>query len=119
MNRTAALALALAVALPGVACSSTENPDSSAGDHAEAGADSTGSDASGADASVDGSVDGSLDADEASSPSGDAAPPTAASRDGDAAPALLSYMVGIKTNGVPTGPAKVEGWLGRPLDVAG
>ena len=31
----------------------------------------------------------------------------------------LPYMVGIKTNGVPTGPAKVEGWLGRPIDVAG
>ncbi len=31
----------------------------------------------------------------------------------------LSYMVGIKTNGVPKGPATVEGWLGRPLDVAG
>ncbi len=28
-------------------------------------------------------------------------------------------MVGIKTNGAPTGPAKVEAWLGRPLDVAG
>jgi hypothetical protein len=31
----------------------------------------------------------------------------------------LDYMVGIKTNGVPTGPAKVEAWLGRPLDLAG
>lgn len=31
----------------------------------------------------------------------------------------LPYMVGIKTNGVPTGPAKVESWLGRPMDLAG
>ena len=31
----------------------------------------------------------------------------------------LAYMVGIKTNGVPTGPAKVEAWLGRPMDLAG
>jgi hypothetical protein len=31
----------------------------------------------------------------------------------------LGYMLGIKTNGVPTGPAEVEAWLGRPLDVAG
>jgi hypothetical protein len=31
----------------------------------------------------------------------------------------LPYMVGIKTNGVPRGPATVQGWLGRPLDVAG
>ena len=37
----------------------------------------------------------------------------------DAGPNVLAYMVGIKTNGVPTGPAKVEAWLGRPLDVAG
>jgi hypothetical protein len=31
----------------------------------------------------------------------------------------LPYMIGIKTNGVPTGPAKVESWLGRPMDLAG
>jgi hypothetical protein len=37
----------------------------------------------------------------------------------EAGPKPLSYMIGIKTNGVPTGPAKVEAWLGRPLDVAG
>ncbi len=31
----------------------------------------------------------------------------------------LAYMVGIKTNGDSQGPAKVEAWLGRPLDLAG
>ncbi|HEY1694537.1 MAG TPA: hypothetical protein VGG39_20345 [Polyangiaceae bacterium] len=31
----------------------------------------------------------------------------------------LPYMVGIKTNGDANGPAKVEAWLGRPLDLAG
>ena len=31
----------------------------------------------------------------------------------------LPYMVGIKTNSTPTGPAKVEAWLDRPLDIAG
>jgi hypothetical protein len=31
----------------------------------------------------------------------------------------LPYMIGIKTNSAPTGPAKVEGWLGRPMDLAG
>jgi hypothetical protein len=31
----------------------------------------------------------------------------------------LPYMVGIKTNGDPTGPATVQGWLDRPLDIAG
>jgi hypothetical protein len=33
--------------------------------------------------------------------------------------AALGYMIGIKTNSVPTGPAKVEAWLGRPIDLAG
>jgi hypothetical protein len=33
--------------------------------------------------------------------------------------AALGYMIGIKTNSVPTGPAKVEAWLGRPMDLAG
>jgi hypothetical protein len=37
---------------------------------------------------------------------------------GDAARAL-GYMIGIKTNGDRTGPATVQGWLGRPLDIAG
>ena len=39
----------------------------------------------------------------------------------DAAPAAgaLPYMVGIKTNSEPRGPATVQGWLGRPLDAAG
>jgi hypothetical protein len=61
---------------------------------------------------------------------GDAASNDAASSDGDASrdgasnggeagAGTLGYMVGIKTNGVPTGPAKVEGWLGRPMDIAG
>jgi hypothetical protein len=34
-------------------------------------------------------------------------------------PGGLAYMVGIKTNGEGMGPATVQGWLGRPLDVAG
>ncbi len=42
-----------------------------------------------------------------------------ASSDAVAAPGSLPYMVGIKTNSVPQGPATVQGWLGRPLDVAG
>lgn len=39
--------------------------------------------------------------------------------DGGLGPNGLSYMVGIKTNGDATGPAKVEAWLDRPLDIAG
>jgi hypothetical protein len=62
---------------------------------------------------------------------GDAAPghsgadagrgPDASSGTSDAGsgPGGLPYMVGIKTNGVATGPAKVQGWLDRPLDIAG
>ena len=42
---------------------------------------------------------------------------SSAPRDGGAR--SLPYMVGIKTNGVQNGPATVQGWLGRPLDVAG
>ncbi len=38
---------------------------------------------------------------------------------GSGAAGALPYMVGIKTNDVPTGPAKVESWLGRPMDLAG
>jgi hypothetical protein len=41
------------------------------------------------------------------------------SSDAAAAPGGLAYMVGIKTNSVSHGPATVQGWLGRPLDVAG
>jgi hypothetical protein len=37
----------------------------------------------------------------------------------DAGAGGLPYMVGIKTNSHPTGPATVQGWLGRPLDIAG
>ena len=37
----------------------------------------------------------------------------------DGAAGGLDYMIGIKTNGVPTGPAKVQAWLGRPVDLAG
>ncbi len=44
----------------------------------------------------------------------------AASNEGGAgAGGALGYMIGIKTNSTPTGPAKVEGWLGRPMDLAG
>src|SRR5258708_5808775 len=42
-----------------------------------------------------------------------------ASRDAGSAPGSLPYMIGIKTNSVSHGPATVQGWLGRPLDVAG
>jgi hypothetical protein len=45
--------------------------------------------------------------------------PSEATTDSASRPAPLSYMVGIKTNSVPTGPAEVEAWLGRPVDVAG
>ncbi len=47
-------------------------------------------------------------------------PDAASSTDAaDGGAGALSYMIGIKTNGVPAGPATVAGWLDRPVDVAG
>jgi hypothetical protein len=88
---------------------------------------STGSSASGGgDGGVDGSspVDGATPQDAHGEPPSDAhADVVEASSEGgtmpEAGPPSLAYMVGIKTNSVPTGPAKVEAWLGRPIDVAG
>jgi hypothetical protein len=59
-------------------------------------------------------------ADDAGAPdaeSKDAGTPHDAGSSGGAG--ALGYMVGIKTNSTPTGPAKVESWLGRPMDLAG
>jgi hypothetical protein len=50
---------------------------------------------------------------------GDAGEGGATSIEGGAEAGALPYMVGIKTNSVPSGPATVQGWLDRPLDVAG
>src|SRR5580692_1950364 len=65
-------------------------------------------------------------AEDAASPSGEggsdgdaAHGATDASSEGGTTANGLSYMIGIKTNSTATGPAKVQGWLGRPLDVAG
>jgi hypothetical protein len=105
----------LFLAMSPVACSSSEAaaPSSDAGPDsgAQAASDASTEDAraSGPDAASDGSVGSD----------GDAAPlPVDGGSDGGGAQPL-GYMIGIKTNGVPTGPAKVEAWLGRPLDVAG
>ncbi len=103
--------LAAAFALSVGACSSTGSRASTGGD---AGVDSS-SPVDGAtpqDAHGEPPSDAHVDVDEASSESDTGTMPEAG------APSL-AYMVGIKTNGVPTGPAKVEGWLGRPIDVAG
>jgi hypothetical protein len=87
----------------------------------------------GTDGSVGQDDAGSLGASDASSLMGDAgseagsdappgvdAGPDASSRpDAGLGPNGLAYMVGIKTNGDAMGPSKVQGWLGRPLDLAG
>ena len=52
-------------------------------------------------------------------PDGALASHDAGTSEGGAGAGGLGYMVGIKTNSAPTGPARVEAWLGRPLDVAG
>jgi hypothetical protein len=137
-------ALALATALLAAACGSS--PRSSLGD--DAGGDEAGNDrapdATTTEADGSGGVEAATEDDAASSVVGDgsmasdaagsAAGDAMASSDGggvvlDAGPDGASdaglgadarpYMVGIKTNGDPTGPATVQGWLDRPLDVAG
>jgi hypothetical protein len=70
---------------------------------------------SGGDASRPGTDGGTLGGDASLDSASTADAPDGA----DAGSGALSYMVGIKTNGVPTGPATVAGWLGRPVDVAG
>src|ERR1700677_2396853 len=117
MSRALARGLALTLALAPAAvaaCSSTQSA-SSPGGQADAGADVAATDALAEETGPD-AGDGAVSGGDSTAPrdaSGDGA------RDAEAGPAALSYMVGIKTNGVPTGPAKVESWLGRPLDVAG
>lgn len=115
--RTACNVLAVvAAALAGAACS-------------------PGGDGSGADASPDGAAGecigcGSPDGGPPTGDSGDVGvavgddgssprPDASAGSDAGGGPGALGYMVGIKTNGDPNGPAKVEAWLGRPLDIAG
>jgi hypothetical protein len=62
--------------------------------------------------------DASFSSDGAAATDGAASDSSALEDSGDAAGAL-GYMIGVKTNGDRTGPATVQGWLGRPLDVAG
>jgi hypothetical protein len=109
------------VAIAGFLCAAAcgSSPGSSrGGDGGGGGKDSAASDATalesneasdGADASVDAQsgppeagTHGGLDGSDAASDAGG-----------------LPYMVGIKTNGEATGPATVQGWLDRPLDIAG
>ena len=86
---------------------------------ADAGPDDAAADATQLDAGDGSGLDGSARAEGgADARSTEAAAPLP---DGGAADAggALTYMIGIKTNGVNDGPATVESWLGRPLDVAG
>ncbi len=66
----------------------------------------------GAEAGDDGSESGLADG-------GSTGAHDAAAHDAAQAAGGLAFMIGIKTNGVSHGPATVQGWLGRPLDVAG
>ena len=121
----------LAAALLVAACSSSPHAAAAAGDADVGGGDSptAGDDDSGGSAAADAgeSIDGApgepAAQDGASGEAGsdgDAAHGAAdASSDAATADGALSYMIGIKTNSTATGPATVQGWLGRPLDVAG
>ncbi len=117
----------LAFAATALGCSSSSSPVDANGGDAAGGQDAgeqgdaivTDSGGGGGDAATtpDGSSAG-LDA-TSDAPKGGGHHDGAASPDGSLGKGGLAYLVGIKTNGFPTGPATVEGWLGRPLDVAG
>ncbi|HTQ45486.1 MAG TPA: hypothetical protein VMI75_22160 [Polyangiaceae bacterium] len=102
-----------------LACSSSSSPkapgpgDDGLGD---ASADAPGAEDATAESGGGGAQDATSDA-----PKGDGAGGGGdAGHDGGTLPeGGLPYMVGIKTNGTPAGPATVASWLGRPLDVAG
>jgi hypothetical protein len=99
--------------------SSSGTPESGDGGGADAGA--RGDAARGA-SSDSGSTEGGAPLDSGSNEGGvpyDSGSNDAGSNDAGAGAGALGYMIGIKTNSVPTGPAKVEGWLGRPMDLAG
>jgi hypothetical protein len=113
------LVLAIAASAGGLitACSSSGSTSAPSAGGAEGGASDGGFDAGPAEDAGDGGAPG-LDSGSAR----DAAPPSDASGATDAmdgSAGALSYMIGIKTNGVPAGPATVASWLGRPVDVAG
>ena len=119
-TRILTFAAGLTVPLFAVACSSSPSgapaPTGDAGPETgvEAGG-STGRDAGGPVGTGDGDGGGGQGSDAAGAHDG----PLEGSSEGGPEPDGLSYMLGIKTNGQATGPATVEGWLGRPLDVAG
>jgi hypothetical protein len=125
--RAVVLSLGLLVAPWGfVACSSASSNGANA---AEGGEDAAASGTvgspgdDGAAGTPEGSADGSSPAESirdatASDAAGDGAARTTPDG-GDAATGGLPYMIGIKTNSSADGPATVQGWLGRPLDVAG
>jgi len=119
-------ALGLVVVAPMAGCSNSSSVSSvsrdAAGDtsiegdaSAASGAMSDGGETADAGASV-GLHDASSSGGEGST---DAAEGQGADASAEAAAGGLPYMVGIKTNGEPSGPATVQGWVGRPLDVAG
>ena len=99
----------LLVAFAAPACSSSASPPDAS--HGDGGVDgSVGSDASLVEASTQ--TDGAIQTDSATR---DASQNTDAGEAG----AALGYMIGVKTNSHRTGPATVQGWLGRPIDIAG
>ncbi|HEX8790480.1 MAG TPA: hypothetical protein VF765_05975 [Polyangiaceae bacterium] len=107
------LLLVIAATAPG--CSSSSSTATGGGGDASGPADASAEVAAGDDATTEaggGAPDAKRDAPRESGGSD-------AGRDAGVPEGGLAYMVGIKTNGVPEGPATVEGWLGRPLDVAG
>jgi hypothetical protein len=100
----------------GAGCSSSStSPTGDAGTGADA---ATAGDSSSPTADSGAPIDASADAGPASTHEG-GSEAGGGEAGTDAGAHGLTYMVGIKTNGHPTGPATVQAWLDRPLDVAG
>ena len=105
---------------PATGADASVPPDAAGADDGggSAGADDGGGSA-GADAGEPAGEDAASPSGEGGSDGDAAHGATDASSEGGTTANGLSYMIGIKTNSTSTGPAKVQGWLGRPLDVAG
>ena len=108
--------LLLVLAATTLACSSSSSSPATGGE-SDAQADSPAADTGGGGGDDATTESGAPDATSDAPRDGTAG--SEAGHDGGLGEGGLPYMVGIKTNGTPAGPATVASWLGRPLDVAG
>jgi hypothetical protein len=121
-TRFSTLAAGLASPLFAVACASSPSGmfppagDTNPEPRAEGGLDAGGGEGQDANAAGTGDAGGGEGGHDAGGSDGAS---EGSSPEGGLGPNALPYMLGIKTNDYTDGPAKVEGWLGRALDLAG